>query len=38
MNPGIARIMDLSIGLDVTSKSEGGGGGALKNPFPVIAN
>ena len=39
MNHGIARIMDLSIGLDVTSKSGGGGGGgrAHKNPFPVIA-
>ena len=36
MNHGIARVMDLSIGLHVTSKS-GGGGGALKNPFPVIA-
>ena len=37
MNHGIARVMDLSIGLHVTSKSGGGGGGALKNPFPVIA-
>ena len=35
MNHGIARVMDLSIGLHVTSKS--GVGGALKNPFPVIA-
>ena len=30
MNHGIARIMDLSIGLDVTSKSGGGGGGLSK--------
>ena len=37
MNHGIARVMDLSIGLHVTSKSGGGGGGALKNPFPIIA-
>ena len=37
MNHGIARVMDLSIGLHVTSKSGGGGGGAPKNPFPVIA-
>ena len=29
MNHGIARVMDLSIGLHVTSKSGGGGGGGL---------
>ena len=33
MNHGIARVMDLSIGLHVTSKSGGGGGGSQK-PFP----
>ena len=34
MNHGIARIMDLSIGLDVTSKSGGGGGGGSQKSFP----
>lgn len=34
MNHGIARVMDLSIGLHVTSKSGGGGGGGSQKSFP----
>ena len=35
MNHRIARVMDLSTGLHVTSKSGGGGGGSKKTLFQL---